>query len=78
MAIIQNALVCRISRHTLLHENFAVSRSISKNREIKMPRKMHFELNREIKIPRKKFYWATAKLKCSKKFGFLAKKNKLN
>ena len=41
----------KISRH----ENFGVSRSSSKNREIKMPRKMHFELNREIKMPRKKF-----------------------
>ena len=34
----------------LLQENFAVSRSSSINREIKMSRKMHFQLNREIKI----------------------------
>ena len=37
----------KISRH----ENFAVSGSTSKNREIKMLRKMHFELNCEIKMP---------------------------
>ena len=37
----------KISRH----ENFAVSRSSFKNREIKMPLKIHFQLNREIKMP---------------------------
>ena len=47
-----NLLYCmKISRH----ENFTVSRSSSKNREFKMPRKLHFELNREIKMPQKKF-----------------------
>ena len=45
----------RPGKSTLLHENFVVSRSSSENREMKMPRKMHFELNREIKMPRKKF-----------------------
>ena len=35
------------------HENFAVSRSSSKNREIKMSRKMPFQLNREIKMHQK-------------------------
>ena len=38
---------------TLLHENFAVSRLGSKNREIKMPWKMILELDREIKMSRK-------------------------
>ena len=38
----------KISRH----ENFAVSRSRPKNREIKMPRKTILELDREIKMPR--------------------------
>ena len=37
----------------LWHENFVVWRSSSKNREIKMPRKMHFELKREIKMHQK-------------------------
>ena len=43
-------LYCKkISRH----ENFAVSRSSSKNCEIKMSRKMHFQFNREIKMHQK-------------------------
>ena len=37
------------------HEDFAVSRSSSKNREIRLPRKMHFELNREVKMREKSF-----------------------
>ena len=28
---------------------------VQKNREIKMPQKMHFELNREIRMPGKNF-----------------------
>ena len=35
------------------HENFAVLRLGSKNREIKMPWKMILELDREIKMSRK-------------------------
>ena len=42
------------------HENFAVSRSSSKNREIKM----HFELNREIKMHQK--IWFVDKKKQTK------------
>ena len=46
-----------MSCYTLLHENFAayfaVSRSSSENREIKMSRNMNPELDREIKMPRK-------------------------
>ena len=46
----QELLYCmKISRH----ENFAVSRLGSKNREIKMPRKMILELDCEIKMSRK-------------------------
>ena len=39
--------------YTLLHENFAISRSRPKNREIEMSRKMIFLLNREIKMHEK-------------------------
>ena len=39
-----------IYSYTLLHENFAVSRSMLKKGEIKMPRKMIFLVNREIKM----------------------------
>ena len=42
----------KISRH----ENFAVSRSRPKNREIKMPRKMNLELNREIKMQQNTYF----------------------
>ena len=38
----------KISRH----ENFAVSRSSSENREIKMSQKMNLQHEREIKMPR--------------------------
>ena len=56
---------------TLLHENFAVSRSSSKNREIKMLRKMHFELNREIKMHQKiRFFDKKKKLSWNENIGF--------
>jgi len=53
MIVILRCLACSRTYITLLHENFAVSRSSLKNCEIKMLRKMHFELNREIKIHKK-------------------------
>ena len=57
----QELLYCmKISRH----ENFAVSRLGSKNREIKMPRKMILELDRAKLKCREKWLSATAKLKC--------------
>jgi len=37
-------------------ENFAVSRSSSKNRKIKMPRKIGFAGNREIKMHKNSFF----------------------
>ena len=55
---------------TLLHENFAVSPSSSKNREIEMPRKMHFELNREIKMHQKIRFFGKTKKKTKLKWKY--------
>ena len=53
----------KISRH----ENFAVSRSRLKKREIKMPRKTILELDREIKMPRKTILEVDREIKMPRK-----------
>jgi len=57
------------------HENFAFSRSSSKNRKIKMPRKMHSELNREIKMPRKIVFAGNREIQMHKKTFYRKKLN---